>query len=397
VNLEAPAGARGGLFGSPPLRYLNRSGDRSSPLRIWIDLANSPHALLFAPLARRLEANGHRVLVTVRDHAQTADLARMYWPTVTIVGSESPARPTAKAATVALRVRDLAHWARHRDLDVAVSHNSYAQVIAARLLGIRVVTAADFEHQPASQLAFRLADRILLPDALRGRTVERQGAAPNKTVFYPGLKEELYIGDFEPDRAILSSLGIERSPGEVVVVARTAPTRALYHRFSNPLFIETLRVLENEPNVRLVVLPRHAEQRQALSDLHLRNCVVPAAAIDARSLMYAADLVIGAGGTMVREAAFLGIPAFSLFHGPQPAVDRWLEQRGMLCRIRSPEEAVPVRPRPCEPQPVEELARRGSGLMEVFLRTIETPASHSLAWRSTGRDNKARRASASHK
>jgi predicted glycosyltransferase len=367
-----------------------------SPLRIWIDLANSPHPLLFAPLARRLEATGHRVLVTARDHAQTADLARKYWSSATVVGGESPGRPSAKAATVALRVRDLAQWARCRDLDAAVSHNSYAQIIAARLLGIRVVTAADFEYQPASHLAFRLADRILLPEALRGKTVERQGATSNKSVFYPGLKEELYIGDFKPDRAILSSLGIERSPGEVVVAARTAPSRALYHRFSNPLFIETLRLLVNEPNVHLVVLPRHEEQRQALRDLHLRNCVIPTAAIDARSLMYAADLVIGAGGTMVREAAFLGIPAFSLFHGPQPVVDRWLEQRGMLCRIGSPEEVVPVCPRPCEPRPVEELARRGSELMEVFIRTIETPASHSLAWLSTGREVR-RRAFASHK
>jgi predicted glycosyltransferase len=131
---------------------------------------------------------------------------------------------------------------------------------------------------------------------------------PNKSVFYPGLKEELYIGDFEPDRAIVSRLGIERSPGEVVVAVRTAPTRALYHRFSNPLFIETLRVLENEPNVRLVILPRHAEQRQAVHDLHLRNCVIPAAAIDARSLMYAADLVIGAGGQWSERPLFWGSP-----------------------------------------------------------------------------------------
>ena len=44
--------------------------------------------------------------------------------------------------------------------------------------------------------------------------------------------------------------------------------------------------------------------------------------------MYAADLVIGAGGTMTREAALLGVPTFSVFAGKSPAVDRALEAQG---------------------------------------------------------------------
>jgi predicted glycosyltransferase len=325
-------------------------------------------------VARRLEASGHEVLVTVRDNAQTAELSHAYWPSSTLIGGESPARPTAKAATLARRVRDLARWARDRRLDVAVSHNSYAQIVAARLLGISIVTASDFEHQPANHLAFRLATCILMPEALRETNIERQGAGRRKTVFYPGLKEELYIGNFEPDREILSRLGIDSSAGDAIVVTRTPPTRAIYHRFPNPLFIETLLALDKEPNVRLVVLTRHPEQRAAIEGLHLAKCTLPTHAVDSRSLMYAADLVIGAGGTMTREAALLAVPTLSLFRGSQPAVDRSLEQRGMLRRIRSPREALPVQPRPAEPRSVEELARRGSKLMGIFVRTIETAA-----------------------
>jgi uncharacterized protein len=343
-------------------------------LRIWIDLANSPHPLLFVPVARQLEANGHQVLVTVRDNAQTAELSHAYWPSSTVIGSESPARPIAKAATLARRVRGLAHWARDERLDVAVSHNSYAQIVAARLLGISIVTASDFEHQPANHLAFRLATCILMPEALREANIERQGAARRKTVFYPGLKEELYIGNFEPDPEILTRLGIDRSPGDAIVVTRTPPTRAIYHRFPNPLFIETLLALDKEPNVQLVVLTRHPEQRAAIEALRLAKCLLPAHAVDSRSLMYAADLVIGAGGTMTREAALLAVPALSLFRGTQPAVDRWLEQRGMLRRIRSPREAVPVKRRSGEPRSVKDLARRGSELTGIFVRTIEARA-----------------------
>ena len=60
------------------------------PLRVWIDLANSPHPLLFAPIARRLEEQGHEILVTVRDNAQTAELARARWPTSTVIGGRVP-------------------------------------------------------------------------------------------------------------------------------------------------------------------------------------------------------------------------------------------------------------------------------------------------------------------
>jgi predicted glycosyltransferase len=321
-----------------------------------------------------LEAKGHEVLVTARDNAQTAELARAHWPASTVVGRESPANPAAKAATLARRVSALARWARARHPDVAVSHNSYAQIVAARMLGFPVVTASDFEHQPANHLAFRLATRIFMPEALRRTNVSQQGATPGKSVFYPGLKEELYVGDFEPNGEILSKLDIERTDEELVVVTRTPPTRAIYHRFANPLFIETLLALDRKPNVRLVVLPRHAEQREAITALELRHGFVTAAAVDSRSLMYAADLVIGAGGTMTREAALLGVPTLSVFGGSQPAVDRWLEEQGLIRVIRSAADIGDPARRATEPKPLSELRRRGAKLSEIFVSTIEATA-----------------------
>ena len=45
-------------------------------MRIWIDLANSPHVLLFEPVVAHFEEAGHEVVLTARDHAQTLGLAR---------------------------------------------------------------------------------------------------------------------------------------------------------------------------------------------------------------------------------------------------------------------------------------------------------------------------------
>ena len=144
-------------------------------MRVWIDLANSPHPLLFSPLARRLAELGHDVRLTARDNAQTVALARERWAGVDVIGGSSPPGARAKARSLLLRVDALRRWARATRPDVALSHNSYAQIVAARSLGIRAVTAMDFEHQPANHVGFRLAETILLPRSSRARTFAGRG------------------------------------------------------------------------------------------------------------------------------------------------------------------------------------------------------------------------------
>jgi uncharacterized protein len=335
-------------------------------MKVWIDLANSPHPLLFAPVARRLQRDGHEVLVTARDNAQTVELARQRWPAVEVIGGESPKGKAAKLATIAGRAAALRRWAGGIRPDVALSHNSYAQIVAAFSLRIPAVTAMDFEQQPANHLAFRLASTVLLPEVIPLRSVRWQGAAPQKVVRYPGLKEELYIGDFEPDPAILAKLGLETRP-ETVVVARTPPSRAVYHPFSNPLFEDALRTICSQEDVVCVALTRHGEQIAAIEALKLRNCLVPRKAIDSRSLMYAADVMIGAGGTMTREAALMGIPTWTLFAGAPPVVDMWLERQGLLARLTCSEQLAFLRPRPANPRTPALLRERGAAIERVMV------------------------------
>jgi uncharacterized protein len=331
-------------------------------MKVWVDLANSPHPLLFAPIVERIEDLGHTVRITARDNAQTVELARQRWDGVEVIGGPSAPGRTAKARSIVNRIRRLADWGRAERPDVALSHNSYAQIVAARRLGVHTVTAMDYEHQPANHLAFRLAHTVLLPAALADAGVRRQGATGAKLRLYPGLKEEIYLGDFQPDREILASLGIERGPETVVVVARTPPSGALYHRSDNPLFVEALRAVSNVPHARCVVLARRAEQREALAALSLPNVVAPERAIDARSLMHASDLILGAGGTMTREGALMGVPTVSIFAGRTPAVDRWLEERGALRRVETVDDLPAVRRRETEPRDPAELRVRGDWL-----------------------------------
>jgi hypothetical protein len=44
-------------------------------MRIWIDLANTPHVLFFEPVIRELQRRGHAITLTARRFASTLPLA----------------------------------------------------------------------------------------------------------------------------------------------------------------------------------------------------------------------------------------------------------------------------------------------------------------------------------
>ena len=79
---------------------------------------------------------------------------------------------------------------------------------------------------------------IVVPDAIPPERLAPYGATPRKLRPYAGLKEEYYLADFEPDRAVLGELGLD--PAQPIAVVRTPPAVSLYHRFENPLFARVL-------------------------------------------------------------------------------------------------------------------------------------------------------------
>ena len=89
--------------------------------RIWIDLANTPHVLVFTPVVERLRRDGWEVVLTARDHAQTLELAREQWPDVIPIGGGSPPGRLHKSATLAARTRSLYRFSKQRRPHVALS------------------------------------------------------------------------------------------------------------------------------------------------------------------------------------------------------------------------------------------------------------------------------------
>jgi predicted glycosyltransferase len=306
---------------------------------IWIDLANSPHVPFFRALKEAFEGRGHQVRVTARDFAQTVELARTAGLEPAVIGGFGGRALAGKAGNLIGRAASLARWARGQGFNLAVSHNSYAQVAAARFLSIRTVTLMDYEHQPANHLAFRLASRVIVPRAFPEEALRRYGAKSGKVRRYEGTKEDVYLADFVPDPRFtetLRELGVEA--GDVLVVVRPPARDALYHRFDNELFDELLRRLEARLDVKTILLPRTKAQRAEYAGRASRNLILPDGALDGANLIAAADLIVSAGGTMNREAAALGVPAATIYAGAWAAIDEELVSEGRLKRIGSRED-----------------------------------------------------------
>jgi uncharacterized protein len=303
-------------------------------MRVWIDLTNSPHVLVMRPVIEVLERSGAEVLVTVRDFAQTVGLSERFGIAHEVIGRHRGGRLAAKGVGLVSRSFELARWARGRGIDLALGHGSNDVTVAARLLGIPSATAFDYEWARVQHTVnCRLVKAVVVPDVIPPERLAPYGATPAKLRRYPGLKEEYYLSDFEPDPAVLDDLGLDRE--QPIAVVRTPPAVSLYHRFENPLFAA---VLERVQGRQAVVLPRTPEQRAELAGAG--GFIIPEQAIDAQSLIAYADLVISAGGTMNREAVALGTPVWTTFEGRLGAVDERLIADGRMRRLERAEDVV---------------------------------------------------------
>jgi predicted glycosyltransferase len=303
-------------------------------MRVWIDITNSPHVAFFRPLLRLLEADGHEVEVTARAYAQTLELLELQGIPHQVVGPpHGGAGSLGKARALVGRLPALRRFAHTRGFDLALAHGSHEAMLVARSLGIPGATAHDYEYATLQhQLGLRAARRVVFPDVVPPERLARFGVRPPKLVQYPGLEEEYYLADFEPDRSVLDGI----DPARVLAVVRTPPDVSLYHRHGNELFAAVLDRLGRDESVHAIVLPRTDEQRRALRAGGLPSLHVPEHAVDAQSLVAFADLVVSAGGTMNREAVALGTPVYTTFAGRLGAVDEALIRERRLRPLTSP-------------------------------------------------------------
>jgi uncharacterized protein len=304
-------------------------------VKVWVDMTAPAHVLVFRPLIKLLRERGHEVEITARDYAQTLQLLELHDLEATVLGRHGGRSRLGKARALAARLHALHKWARTHNFDVALAHGSHELTISAHRLGIPSATTHDYEFAKLQhQLGMRAATRVVVPDSIPPERLERFGVTPPKLLRYPGLKEEYYLSDFEPDPQVLTRWQIDQE--RILVILRPPPDVSLYHRHSNPLFPQTLDHLGRLENVQAIVLPRTEAQRDYVRGVTLPSVLVPDRAVDAQSMIALADIVVSAGGTMNREAAALGVPVYTTYGGRLGGVDEELIRQGRLKPLTDP-------------------------------------------------------------
>lgn len=299
-------------------------------------MTNSPHVLVLRPIINEFRRRGWDVTVTAREFAQTLPLLDRFGIGHTVIGRHRGKKMYAKALGMADRTSKMIAFGKGRGFNLALSHASNDLPVAARLLGIPHVTMFDYEHAKLSHsINVRFSTKALIPDAIPAHALDRYGGK-GKADRYPGLKEEYYLADFEPDEGVLDLLGLDRK--NVLVVLRTPPSMAAYHRMENPIFDDVMRAIAVRDDVQAVVLLRTPDQRAGVEAIGSPNLIVPESVVDAQSLVYYADVVVSGGGTLNREAVALGTPAYTVFQGVMGAVDTQLISQGRLKSIERAED-----------------------------------------------------------
>lgn len=274
-------------------------------------------------MIRDLQQN-HEVIVTSRPLANTVELLRLHNIEHTVVGTHYGRSPWRKALGFPIRVSQLIRFLKEKRIDVAVSQSSFHSPVVAKLLGVRSVYLNDNEHAAGNVPAFACADSIMVPEFLTSDSLRKQGARMKKVTHYPGVKEGIYLWEYS------QRIDEQRRAGDAAtrprIFIRPEPWTAQYYNGPLNFLDEVLVGLKDRAEV--TVLPRSSAQYRHYAAPAFSHVRTLSGVMDIRSIAGACDLFIGAGGTMTREMAVLGVPTISVYQEALLDVDRYLIDEG---------------------------------------------------------------------
>jgi uncharacterized protein len=308
-------------------------------LKVWIDIVNAPHARFFHSIIRYLENQGEEVFITTRRFGDVHRLLDLFKVDYHLVGWHGVTLEE-KLIRSTQRAYELSQIISREKPDVAVSKHSIELPRVSYGLKIPSVYVLDNEHAiAANKLTLPLCDRIILPNVIKPESVVRCGANPDHLLPYNGTSELTHLVDFEYNPNIFQDLKLDLKKDKTILM-RPEPSLASYLDADCRTTVLSPIVEELEDQANILVIPRFREQEEIFEDDDQITLIKPP--VDTFSLMKACDLVIGAGGTMNREAALLGTPVISCYPGTLLSVDAYYIENGLMKRSTHPGEIVEI-------------------------------------------------------
>ncbi len=287
-------------------------------MKIWFDLSNSPHINMFSAMIKDLSRE-HDIIITCRPLANTIDLLELHGFKYTVVGKHYGGKLFSKLFGYPIRVWQLVRYLRKIKPDIAISQSSFHSPITAWFLGIPSIYMNDNEHAMGNIPSFLFANKILVPEFLDRKKVYKQWAKDKKIIQYPGVKEGVYLWNAEIKKS---------NTTEKIVYIRPEPWIAQYYKGSRNFMDELLLLLKDK--IKVVLLPRGTEQAKHYEGSKFEGVVVQTKPLSLEEIAGNCKLFIGAGGTMTRELAVLGIPTISVYQDELLDVDKYLIKNNMM-------------------------------------------------------------------
>ena len=301
-------------------------------MKIWIDISNAPHVRFFKDVIKYFENEGEDVLVTARKFGDIHKLMDMYDIDFVSVGKHGVTLEE-KLKESAQRVVDLADLVSGENFDVALSKHSIELPRVAFGLAIPSLFVLDNEHaMAANKLTLPLCSKIIVPSIIDEWKLMQYGANPNDIIKYNGTSELMHFNNFKFNENVFDDLGLDL-PLQKTILMRPEPSLASYLNTDcrKSVLSPVVDVLKEYANILY-------DQACLIEGLSIEDPISYAPPVDTSSIIKACDLVIGAGGTMNREAAILQTPVISCYPGDTLSVDQFYVDNGLMYRTTDLED-----------------------------------------------------------
>ena len=312
-------------------------------MKVWIDIDNPPQVQYLLPFRDAFVAAGADVVITARDYGSTIALHERAGVEPAVFGRVIGHGRVRKVAGLAARARALVGFHRANGRPDVLLAASRASAAAARTLGIPSYIVGDYEYANVSFYRFTRSV-ILHPDVISAEVFRQRGMPLGRLIAFRGIKEDitfagLDVDAVEPHRLPDLPAGVAR-----VLVRPPSETSHYYASASTAMTSAAIRRLA-DVGAAVVLSPREPGQRRFLEGLAWRHePIVLERPVPFLALLKSVDAVVCSGGTMLREAAYLGVPAYSVFQSEIGGVDLWLERIGRVEILRSDDDIARLTP-----------------------------------------------------
>jgi predicted glycosyltransferase len=295
-------------------------------LKIWHDACTGKHIRYGTAIVRPLRKRGHEVVFTTREHPDTLALARLLGEAPIVIGKYNPQSLLTRLEESANRLLQFSKLFEDKVPDVAISNQSPDLCRFAFGLKVRTVLTADTPYAEAvNRLTIPLADELVTSSGNPQCVFKRYGA--RRIVQFEGVDEVAWIQGFMPSKTF--------DLGRPLIVVRQMETKAAY---ALKRMDATEKLAQKLTSLgKVVFLPRYSAQKR-------KDIVIMKDFVDTAELVSNADLVVGMGGTITREAALQGIPSIAISDLGRIYVNEYLAKKGFpLFIVRSSEVMVDAR------------------------------------------------------